>query len=129
MKGKLHKTQQGWWDVEYLGHPVNVLKGYEDLVNYLPLRPEDIDSYLFELEQGKEVEFEIDESTKHAKLFLSDVKKDALDFLANQAQELNLGYEVEWDEFFENSEKVLKFELPLRYKNWLRNTYKNPQTL
>jgi hypothetical protein len=134
MKGKLDKTNQGW-NVVYDAFQNDYCYPFP-AYNIIPLHPQDIDTYLFNLEQGTEIDFEIHcfwdtglaEVINIAKILPPDIKKDSLDFLANQAQELNMGYESEWDEFFEKSEKILKFELPLRYKNWLKNTYQKPQT-
>ena len=101
-------------------------KGYKQI----PLHSDNA-TYCLDADQGKEIEFEIVISALdfvgYAKLIGSEARKQTLAYLANQAQELNLGYEPEWGEFFQESEKVLNFELPIRYKNWLKNTFKKPQ--
>lgn len=128
MKGNLNKTQQGW------------VVNYEDITSLVPFTQKgykqiplhsDNATYCLDADQGKEIEFEIVISALdfvgYAKLIGSEARKQTLAYLANQAQELNLGYEPEWSEFFQESEKVLNFELPIRYKNWLKNTFKKPQ--
>lgn len=57
MKGRLIKTEKGW-NVQYLGHPVNVLAGEERLVNLIPVYPDDV-IYCMDSDLNKEVEFEI----------------------------------------------------------------------
>jgi hypothetical protein len=87
-------------------------------------------TYCLDADQNKEVEFYMTASPidfiTYAKLIGSEARKQTLAYLASQAQELNLGYEPEWDNFFQESEQVLNFELPLRYKNFLKNTYQKP---
>ena len=63
MKGNLIKTEQGWF-VQYIGHPVDVLKGEENLVNYIPLHPESLNSEIIRWANNgslddKQIEFEI----------------------------------------------------------------------
>jgi hypothetical protein len=147
MKGFLNKTEEGWM-MTYNVFQNDYSYRYP-AYNIIPLYPDNA-LYCLDADQGKEVEFDIVEKipescynnpfcegnetciqcyVKYAKLSPSDIRKRALAFIANQSQELNMGYEPEWDNFFEESEKVLNFELPLRYKNWLINKYKNPPTL
>jgi hypothetical protein len=130
MVGNLHKTERGWF-VRY--------KMESDLVatdgGLIPLYPNDIDDYLFDLEHGKEVEFNIISGynyeeggvpPSYAKIKLS--KEDPLEFLTRQAQELNLGYDTNdgWDNFIFESERILHEELPTRYKNWLKIKFQPP---
>jgi len=142
MKGKITKTDEGWivrYDVSQDDYSYP-LPSY----NFLPLHPDDvkqinIDAQVFDNIEARiaaypDVEFDwcvivnhdTGKGVEYAKLIDPEARKQALTYLANQAQKLNMGYESEWDELFEESEKVLNFELPLRYKNWLRNTYKKP---
>ena len=51
MKGNLIKTEQGWF-VQYIGHPVDVLKGEENLVNHIPLHPNNNIEVEFEILDG-----------------------------------------------------------------------------
>ena len=132
MKGTLTKTEQGWM-VRYLDSE----KSHDIMYcgESLPLHPEYQTILPLDLDlNGKEVEFETvnmgfgpdDNVLIYAKLSGSEVRKQTLAFLATQAQQLSMGYESEWDEFFVKSEQVLNFELPLRYKNFLKNTYQKP---
>jgi hypothetical protein len=126
MKGTLKKTEQGW-TIRYFdtGKAHDIMYCGESL----PLHP-DNETYCLDADQGKEVQFYMTASPMgfitYAKLIGSEARKQTLAYLVSQAQELNLGYEPEWDEFFVESEQVLNFELPLRYKNWLKNKYKTP---
>ena len=134
MKGTITKLDNQWmvrYDTFQNDHSYP-LPAY----NFIPLHPEYQTILPLDLDlNGKEVEFDwcviVDHDSgkgkEYAKLSGSEVRKQTLAFLASQAQELSMGYEPEWDNFFQESEKVLNFELPLRYKNWLRNTYQKPQ--
>jgi hypothetical protein len=119
MTGILIKTEEGW-----------MVNSFYETPSSIPLHPDNA-LYCLDSDHGKEIDFQIvisalDWSKSYAQLIGSEARKQTLAYLANQAQELNMGYEPEWDEFFEESEKVLNFELPLRYKNWLKNRYKTP---
>lgn len=118
MKGKLYRTNEGWFvkNVKTIKNCFGC-KPY-DIIDEYPLHPDDLD--LEELKEG-EVEF--------------DIVISALDFVT-YATLIPLdenGYPIygvfgkeNWDNVFKEIEGPLNIDLPIRLKNWLRNTYLPP---
>jgi len=147
-KGKLNLKINGTWTVIYYKKVVKNCYGCKPYETFdsLPVLQEETDELesdkIVILQDGKEVyfkkvkrhngEFAVIETPP----FVSDdfqigpdgayEHEEPLDFLARQAQELDLGYNDGWDNIFKEIEDSLNSPLPIRVKNWLRNKYHSP---
>lgn len=122
MKGKLVKTKEGW-KVQYLGHPVAVLKGEEKIVNYIPLHADDVVLMPFKGQllndehymENKQVEFEIIDDVAKLVNSQSMILQEAINILTIH-QQWRQGADIQM-----SSPRVLTEALDVVLDNHLHN--------
>ena len=135
MKGKLHKLSKGW-TIWYNEDPIG---GNVSFVDSLPIHPDDLDSDIIRwAENGslndKEVEFEITDEFTHPELYIGVGWGDGIKYAKIVIEPLDEdGYPIlgtfgkpSWDDIFSEIDVNLKIDLPIRLKNWLKNSFYSP---
>jgi len=118
-QGKIERKKNGTWVVRYDEKEVKNCFGCKPYTtfNELPIDNQLVDYKEFSTTYFTEQEFQ---KGKFA------VLHSELDFLAHQAQELDMGYTDGWSNLFKQIEEDLHEPLSERVKNWLRNKYHSP---
>lgn len=119
IEGKIVKKIKGTWVVRYDEKVVKNCFGCKPFTTFNEIP---IDNQTLDYVEGSKTYFTEQEmdGVKYA------VIGNPLDYLAEQAQELDMGYIDGWDNIFKELEESLHEPLSNRVKNWLRNKYYSP---
>jgi hypothetical protein len=119
IEGKIVKKPQGIWVIRYNEKVVKNCVGCRPFTTFNELP---IDNQTLGYDEGLTAYFTEQEMDGGKFAVLGS----PLDYLAEQAQELDMGYTDGWHHIFKEIEDSLNSPLPIRVKNWLRNKYYSP---